>query len=54
MSRTAPTCAIVGGGLGGLVTYTTLRHGGLDPRQIAVGNYIGDLRPIGPGGGDQP
>ena len=36
MSRPAPTCAIVGGGLGGLVTYTTLRHGGLDPGQIAV------------------
>jgi cation diffusion facilitator CzcD-associated flavoprotein CzcO len=36
MSRAAPTCAIVGGGLGGLVTYTTLRHGGLEPGQIAV------------------
>jgi cation diffusion facilitator CzcD-associated flavoprotein CzcO len=36
MSRPAPTCAIVGGGLGGLVTYTTLRHGGLEPGQIAV------------------
>jgi len=36
MSRPAPTCAIVGGGLGGLVTYTTLRHGGLVPGQIEV------------------
>ena len=36
MSRDAPTCAIVGGGLGGLVTYTTLRHGGLRPGEIAV------------------
>ena len=36
MSRAAPTCAIVGGGLGGLVTYTTLRHGGLEPGQIEV------------------
>ena len=36
MSRPAPTCAIVGGGLGGLVTYMTLRHGGLEPGQIAV------------------
>jgi len=32
----APTCAIVGGGLGGFVTYTTLRHGGLEPGEIAV------------------
>jgi cation diffusion facilitator CzcD-associated flavoprotein CzcO len=31
-----PQCAIVGGGLGGLVTYTTLRHGGLEPDEIAV------------------
>lgn len=29
-------CAIVGGGLGGLVTYTTLRFGGLEPDEIAV------------------
>jgi cation diffusion facilitator CzcD-associated flavoprotein CzcO len=36
MSSPAPTCAIVGGGLGGLVTYMTLRHGGLEPGQIAV------------------
>jgi cation diffusion facilitator CzcD-associated flavoprotein CzcO len=36
VSRPAPTCAIVGGGLGGLVTYMTLRHGGLEPGQIAV------------------
>jgi cation diffusion facilitator CzcD-associated flavoprotein CzcO len=32
----SPTCAIVGGGLGGLVAYTTLRHGGLAPDEIAV------------------
>jgi cation diffusion facilitator CzcD-associated flavoprotein CzcO len=32
----APACAIVGGGLGGLVTYTTLRYGGLAPADIAV------------------
>ena len=32
----APSCAIVGGGLGGLVAYTTLRHGGLEPDEIAV------------------
>lgn len=29
-------CAIVGGGLAGLVAYTTLRHGGLRPDEIAV------------------
>ena len=29
-------CAIVGGGLAGFVAYVTLRHGGLDPGQIAV------------------
>ena len=32
---TAP-CAIVGGGLAGFVTHATLRHGGLDPGEIAV------------------
>jgi len=32
---TAP-CAIVGGGLVGLVAYATLRHGGLAPAEIAV------------------
>src|SRR6266542_6918515 len=32
----APSCAIVGGGLGGLVAYTTLRHGGLEPDEIDV------------------
>jgi cation diffusion facilitator CzcD-associated flavoprotein CzcO len=32
----APSCAIVGGGLGGLVAYTTLRHAGLDPDEIDV------------------
>jgi cation diffusion facilitator CzcD-associated flavoprotein CzcO len=31
-----PSCAIVGGGLGGLVAYTTLRHGGLEPDEIDV------------------
>ena len=29
-------CAIVGGGLGGFVAYATLRHGGLEPGEIAV------------------
>ena len=29
-------CAIVGGGLAGLVAYATLRHGGLEPAEIAV------------------
>jgi cation diffusion facilitator CzcD-associated flavoprotein CzcO len=29
-------CAIVGGGLAGLVAYATLRHGGLEPEEIAV------------------
>jgi cation diffusion facilitator CzcD-associated flavoprotein CzcO len=36
MSSQVPTCAIVGGGLGGLVTYMTLRHGGLEPAEIVV------------------
>jgi cation diffusion facilitator CzcD-associated flavoprotein CzcO len=36
MTEQAPTCAIVGDGLGGLVTYMTLRHGGLEPADIAV------------------
>lgn len=30
------SCAIVGGGLAGFVAYVTLRHGGLDPGEIAV------------------
>jgi cation diffusion facilitator CzcD-associated flavoprotein CzcO len=30
------TCAVVGDGLAGLVAYATLRHGGLEPEQIAV------------------
>jgi cation diffusion facilitator CzcD-associated flavoprotein CzcO len=34
--NSAPSCAIVGGGLGGLVAYTTLRHGGLEPDEIDV------------------
>lgn len=29
-------CAIVGAGLGGFVAYATLRHGGLEPGEIAV------------------
>jgi cation diffusion facilitator CzcD-associated flavoprotein CzcO len=29
-------CAIVGGGLAGFVAYATLRHGGLEPSEIAV------------------
>jgi cation diffusion facilitator CzcD-associated flavoprotein CzcO len=29
-------CAIVGAGLGGFVTFVTLRHGGLQPEEIAV------------------
>lgn len=29
-------CAIVGAGLGGFVAYATLRHGGLQPEEIAV------------------
>src|SRR3712207_6250153 len=29
-------CAIVGGGLAGLTAYATLRHGGLEPGEIAV------------------
>src|SRR5438552_722063 len=29
-------CAVVGGGLAGLVAYATLRHGGLAPDEIAV------------------
>ena len=36
MTSSTPTCAIVGGGLGGFVTYTTLRFGGLEPDEIAV------------------
>lgn len=31
-----PRVAIVGSGLGGLVTYATLRHGGIDPQEIRV------------------
>jgi hypothetical protein len=30
------SCAIVGGGLSGFVAYVTLRHGGLEPGEIAV------------------
>ena len=32
----AERCAIVGAGLGGFVAYATLRHGGLEPSEIAV------------------
>jgi cation diffusion facilitator CzcD-associated flavoprotein CzcO len=32
----ADQCAIVGGGLAGLVAYATLRHGGVEPGEIAV------------------
>jgi len=31
-----PRCAIVGAGLGGFVAYAMLRHGGLEPGEIAV------------------
>ena len=31
-----PRVAIVGSGLGGFVAYATLRHGGLEPAEIAV------------------
>ncbi len=36
MTHPAPACAIVGGGLGGLVAYATLRRGGLEPDEIDV------------------
>ena len=36
MSRTAGTCAIVGGGLAGFTAYVTLRHGGLGPEEIVT------------------
>lgn len=36
-------CAIVGSGLGGFVAYATLRHAGLEPREIAV--FGGDADP---------
>ena len=38
-------CAIVGSGLGGFVAYATLRHGGLEPAEIAV--FGGDADPAG-------
>lgn len=37
-----PRVAIVGSGLGGFVAYTTLRHGGLEPAEIAVFGGQGD------------
>jgi cation diffusion facilitator CzcD-associated flavoprotein CzcO len=43
-TETAP-CAIVGGGLAGLIAYATLRHGGLVPAEIAV--YGTDPDPAG-------
>ena len=42
----SPRCAIVGAGLGGFVAYTTLRHAGLDPDEIAVFGDADD--PVGP------
>ena len=38
-------CAIVGAGLGGFVAYTTLRHAGLEPGEIAV--FGNDADPAG-------
>jgi cation diffusion facilitator CzcD-associated flavoprotein CzcO len=38
-------CAIVGAGLGGFVAYVTLRHGGLEPEEIAV--FGTDRDPLG-------
>src|SRR5919204_3838638 len=35
-SSAGSRCAIVGSGLGGLVAYNTLRHGGLEPEEIRV------------------
>src|SRR5215468_5776410 len=37
--------AIVGGGLAGFVAYATLRHGGLEPEEIAV--FGTDRDPVG-------
>ena len=34
--ETAPRCAVVGSGLAALAAYATLRHGGLEPSEIAV------------------
>lgn len=39
------SCAIVGGGLAGFVAYATLRHGGLEPSEIAV--FDPDPDPVG-------
>jgi cation diffusion facilitator CzcD-associated flavoprotein CzcO len=36
LSPVTPRAAIVGSGLGGFVAYTTLRHAGLEPAEIAV------------------
>jgi cation diffusion facilitator CzcD-associated flavoprotein CzcO len=38
-------CAIVGGGLSGFVAYATLRHGGLEPGEIAV--FDSEPDPVG-------
>jgi cation diffusion facilitator CzcD-associated flavoprotein CzcO len=38
-------CAIVGGGIGGFVAYSTLRHGGLEPGEITV--FDPDPSPLG-------
>src|SRR5919204_1500647 len=41
----ASRCAIVGSGLAGFVAYATLRHGGLQPDEIAV--FGADRDPVG-------
>ena len=62
----AQRCAIVGGGLAGLITYATLRHGGLASSEIAVFGTddkvvrtidvttFGPIMSIGPGAGPLP
>jgi cation diffusion facilitator CzcD-associated flavoprotein CzcO len=45
MAEAAPRVAIVGGGLAGFVAYATLRHGGLEPEEIAV--FGTDRDPVG-------
>src|ERR671934_2927283 len=41
----ASRCAIVGSGLAGFVAYATVRHGGLEPDEIAV--FGTDRDPVG-------
>ena len=48
VGRVTARCAIVGAGLGGFVAYATLRHGGLEPGEIAV---FGDRRRTRPAPG---